>query len=155
MSLDVFKLDGRVALITGGNRGLGFAMARALAEAGADIVVTSRQKERALESAANLAETTGRHTLGLAVDVTDAEQIESMVHSVIKEFGRIDILVNNSGINVRKPVEELDEASWDLVQNTNLKAPFLCSRAAARYMKVQRYGRIINLSSMMGLIALP
>jgi NAD(P)-dependent dehydrogenase (short-subunit alcohol dehydrogenase family) len=155
MSLDIFKLDGRVALITGGNRGLGFAMAQALAEAGADVVVTSRQKERALESAANLAETTGRHTLGLAVDVTDAEQIESMVHSVINEFGRIDILVNNSGINVRKPVEELDEASWDLVQNTNLKAPFLCSRAAARYMKKQQHGRVINISSMLGLVALP
>lgn len=155
MSLDVFKLDGRVALITGGNRGLGFAMAKALAEAGADVVVTSRQKERARESAAHLAEITKRHTLGLAVDVTNAEQIESMVHAVMKEFGRIDILVNNAGINVRKPIEELDEVSWDLVQDTNLKAPFLCSRAAARYMKEQHYGRVINVSSMMGLVGLP
>ena len=155
MSLDVFKLDGRVALITGGNRGLGFAMAKALAEAGADVVVTSRQKERALEAAAHLAETTQRHTLGLAVDVTNIEQIESMVHAVVKEFGHIDILVNNAGINVRKPVEELDEVSWDLVQDTNLKAPFLCSRAAARYMKEQHYGRVINVSSMLGLVALP
>ena len=155
MSLDAFKLDGRVALITGGNRGLGFAMAKALAEAGADVVVTSRQKERALESAAHLAETTKRHTLGLAVDVTNAEQIESMVHAVVKEFGRIDILVNNAGINVRKPVEELDEVSWGLVQDTNLKAPFLCSRAAARFMKEQHYGRVINVSSMLGLVALP
>jgi len=78
-----------------------------------------------------------------------------MVHSVVKEFGRIDILVNNAGINVRKPVEELDEVSWDLVQDTNLKAPFLCSRAAASYMKEQHYGRVINVSSMMGLVALP
>ena len=132
MSLDVFKLDGRVALITGGSRGLGFVMAKALAEAGADVVVTSRQKEKALESAAHLAEITKRRTLGLAVDVTNVEQIEAMVHAVVKEFGRIDILVNNAGINVRKPVEELDEVSWDLVQDTNLKAPFLCSRAAAR-----------------------
>lgn len=155
MSLDVFKLDGRVALITGGNRGLGFAMAQALAEAGANVVVTSRQEERALESAAAIAGATGQPTMGLTVDVTDAEQIETMIQSVMKEFGRIDILVNNAGINIRKPVEELDEASWDLVQDTNLKAPFLCSRAAARYMKQQRYGRIINLSSMMGLVALP
>src|SRR5947209_720918 len=155
MSLDVFKLDGRVALITGGNRGLGFSMAKALAEAGADVVVTSRQKERALESAAHLAEVTKRHTLGLAVDVTNAEQIESMVYAAVKEFGRIDILVNNAGINIRKPVEELDEASWDLVQDTNLKAPFLCARAAARYMKEQHYGRVINVSSMLGLVALP
>ncbi len=155
MSLDVFKLDGRVALITGGNRGLGFAMAQALAEAGANVVVTSRHEERAVESAAALAGATGQRTMGLVVDVTSAEQIESMVSDVVKEFGRIDILVNNAGINIRKPVEELDEASWDLVQHTNLKAPFLCSRAAARYMKEQRYGRIINISSMLGLVALP
>ena len=155
MSLDVFKLDGRVALITGGNRGLGFAMAQALAEAGADVVVTSRQKEKALESAAHLAQITKRRTLGLAVDVTNVEQIEAMVHAVVKEFGRIDILVNNAGINVRKPVEELDEVSWDLVQDTNLKAPFLCSRAAARFMKERHYGRVINVSSMLGLVGLP
>jgi NAD(P)-dependent dehydrogenase (short-subunit alcohol dehydrogenase family) len=155
MSLDVFKLDGRVALITGGNRGLGFAMAQALAEAGANVVVTSRQEKRAMESAATLAGITGQLTMGIAVDITDAEQIESMIETVVKEFGRIDILVNNAGINIRKLVEELDEASWDLIHDTNLKAPFLCSRAAARHMKEQRYGRIINLSSMMGLIALP
>jgi NAD(P)-dependent dehydrogenase (short-subunit alcohol dehydrogenase family) len=155
MSLDIFKLDGRVALITGGNRGLGFAMAQALAEAGADVVVTSRQQEKAKESAATLARATGRHALGLAVDVTHAEQVESMVQAVVKEFGRIDILINNAGINIRKPIEEFDEVSWDLVQDTNLKAPFLCSRAVARYMKEQRYGRVINVSSMLGIVALP
>jgi len=155
MSLDIFKLHGRVALVTGGNRGLGFAMARALAEAGASVVVTSRQEERAVKSAEALSETTGQRSMGLAVDVTDAAQIESMIQSVVQEFGRIDILVNNAGINIRKPVEEFDEVSWDLVQDTNLKAPFLCSRAAARYMKEQRYGRIINLSSMLGKVALP
>jgi NAD(P)-dependent dehydrogenase (short-subunit alcohol dehydrogenase family) len=155
MSLDVFKLEGRVALITGGNRGLGFAMAKALAEAGASVIVTSRQEERAMKSATTLAEITGQHTMGIAVDMTETAQIETMIQSVVKEFGRIDILVNNAGINIRKPVEELDEASWDLIQDTNLKAPFLCSRVAARYMKEQRYGRIINLSSMLGLVALP
>ncbi|MGZ3611877.1 MAG: SDR family NAD(P)-dependent oxidoreductase [Ktedonobacteraceae bacterium] len=155
MSLDIFKLDGRVALITGGNRGLGFAMAKALGEAGASVIVTSRQEDRAMKSATNLAEITGQRTMGIAVDVADAAQIESMIETVVKKFGRIDILVNNAGINIRKPVEELDEVSWDLVQNTNLKAPFLCSRAAVRFMKEQRYGRIINLSSMLGQVALP
>ena len=155
MPLDVFKLDGRVALIKGGNRGLGFAMAKALAEAGASVVVTSRQEDRAVQSALTLAKITGQRTMGLVVDVTDAEQIESMIQFVVKEFGHIDILVNNAGTNIRKPIEEFDEASWDLVQDTNLKAPFLCSRAAARYMKEQHYGRIINLSSMLGLVALP
>ena len=155
MSLDLFKLDGRVALVTGGNRGLGFEMAKALAEAGADVVVTSRQIEKAQASAATLAEATRRRALGLAVDVTEAQQVEAMIQSVIQEFGHIDILVNNAGINIRKPVEEFDEASWDLVQNTNLKAPFLCARAVAPYMKKQQYGRIINLSSMLGLTGLP
>src|SRR6266536_1513138 len=155
MSLDVFKLDGRVALITGGNRGLGFAMAKALAEAGADVVLTSRKSEKARESAAAIAEATGRRALGLTVDVTDAQQVESMVQSTLQALGRIDILVNNAGVNVRKPIEEFDEASWDLVQNTNLKAPFLCARAVARSMKAQRYGRVVNVASMLGLTALP
>lgn len=155
MYLDMFKLAGRVALITGGNRGLGFVMAQALAEAGADVVVTSRQTGKAEESAAAIVEATGRRALGLTVDVTDAQQVEAMVQSVIQAFGRIDILVNNAGINIRKPVEEFDEASWDLVQDTNLKAPFLCARAVARHMKEQQYGRVINVSSMLGLVALP
>jgi NAD(P)-dependent dehydrogenase (short-subunit alcohol dehydrogenase family) len=155
MYLDKFKLDGRVALITGGNRGLGFVMARALAEAGADVAVTSRQIGKAQESAAAIAEATRRRAIGLTVDVTDAQQVETMVQSTIQAFGRIDILVNNAGVNIRKPVEEFDETSWDLVQNTNLKAPFLCARAVARHMKEQQYGRVINVSSMLGLVALP
>jgi NAD(P)-dependent dehydrogenase (short-subunit alcohol dehydrogenase family) len=155
MSLDVFKLDGRIALITGGNRGLGFAMAKALANAGASVVVTSRQEDRAKKSATTLAEITGQRTMGIAADITDTAQIETMIQSVVKEFGRIDILVNNAGINIRKPVEDLDEMSWDLVQDTNLKAPFLCSRAVVHYMKEQRYGRIINISSMIGMVGLP
>src|SRR6266568_4156152 len=96
MSLELFKLDGRVALITGGNRGLGFVMAKALAEAGADVVVTSRQLENAQKSAATLMEVTGQRALGLAVDVTEAQQVETMVQSVIQAFGHIDILVNNA-----------------------------------------------------------
>ena len=84
MGLEVFKLDGRVALITGGNRGLGLVMARSLAEAGADVVVTSRQKERAEESAAAIAQATGRRALGLAVDVTNAAQVENMVQTVLQ-----------------------------------------------------------------------
>lgn len=154
MSLDVFKLDGRIALVTGGNRGLGFAMSRAIAEAGADVVVTSRQLEKAQASAAELAYITGRRTLGLEVDVTDAQQVKNMIDAIMQEFGHIDILVNNAGINIRRPLEEFDEASWDQVQNTNLKAPFLCSRAVAPYMKQQRSGRIINVASMLALTGL-
>lgn len=155
MALEMFQLDGRVALITGGTQGLGLAMARALAQAGADIIVTSRDQEKARQSAANLAAETGCRVVGLAVDVTDAQAIERMVEAALEAFGRIDILVNNAGINIRKPLEEFDEASWDLVQGTNLKAPFLCARAVARHMKKQGSGRIINLASMLGQVALP
>src|SRR5438105_1941630 len=154
MSIDIFQLDSRVALITGGNRGLGFVMAKALAGAGADVVVTSRQLEKARQSAGAIAAATGRRAMGLAVDVTDAQQVEAMVQSIISAFGRIDILINNAGINIRKPIEEPDEASWDLVQDTNLKAPFLCARAVAPYMKGQRYGRVINLACILALTAL-
>lgn len=155
MSLDVFKLDGKVALVTGGSQGLGQVIARALAEAGADVAITSRQLEKAQKSARSIAEATGRRALGLEVEVTNAQQVEAMVQAVLKEYGHIDILVNNAGINIRKPIEEFDEESWDRVQQTNLKAPFLCARAIAPYMKKQRSGRVINVASMLGLAALP
>lgn len=154
MALDIFRLDGRVALVTGGTRGLGLAMAQALAQAGADIVVTSREQEKAQHCADTLAASTGRRALGLKVDITETRQIDAMVEAASAAFGRIDILVNNAGINIRKPVEEFDEASWDLVQQTNLKAPFLCARAVVPHMKRQGAGRIINLASMLGLVGL-
>lgn len=155
MILDVFKLDGRVALVTGGSQGLGLVMAKALAEAGADVAVVSRQEEKARKSAAAIAEATGRHTLGLVADVTNAQQVEAMVQAVVKQFGRLDILINCAGINIRKPIEEFDEESWDRVQAANLKAPYLCARAVAPIMKAQRYGRVINVASMLGMTALP
>jgi NAD(P)-dependent dehydrogenase (short-subunit alcohol dehydrogenase family) len=154
MSLDVFKLDGRVALVTGSSQGLGLEMARALAEAGADVVVTSRQLEKAQKSAAAIAEATGRRALGLAVEVTEPRQIEQAVQQVLQEFGQIDILINNAGINIRKPIEEFDEESWDKIQSTNLKAPFLFARAVVPHMKQRRSGRIINIASMLGLVGL-
>jgi NAD(P)-dependent dehydrogenase (short-subunit alcohol dehydrogenase family) len=150
-----FRLDGRVALVTGGNRGLGLAMAKALAEAGASVALTSRDEERAQEAARSIGQSTGQSAQGYALDVTNASQVESVVQAVAEHFGKIDILINNAGINVRKPVEEFDEASWDLVQGANLKGPYLCARAVVKRMKEQRWGRIINLASMLGLVGLP
>ena len=155
MALDIFRLDGRVALVTGGTQGLGLAMAQALAQAGADIVVTSREQEKAQRCADTLAASTGHRALGLKVDITETRQIDAMVEAASAAFGRIDILVNNAGINIRKPAEEFDEASWDLVQQTNLKAPFLCARAVVPHMRKQGAGRIINLASMLGQVGLP
>jgi NAD(P)-dependent dehydrogenase (short-subunit alcohol dehydrogenase family) len=155
MALESFSLDGRVALVTGGNRGLGLVMARAFAEAGAAVAVVSRQEAQAQQAAAEVAEKFGRRTLGIGADVTRAADVQRAVDAVVAEFGRLDILVNNAGVNIRKPIEEFDEESWDLVQDTNLKAPYLCARAVAPHMKKQRYGRVINIGSMLGLSALP
>lgn len=155
MGLESFGLDGRVALVTGGNRGLGLVMATALADAGADVAIVSRQQSSAEASAAQLAEKSGRRTLGIGADVTKADDVERAVSAVVEEFGKLDILVNNAGVNIRKPIEEFDEESWDLVQSTNLKGPYLVSRAVAPRMKAQGYGRVINIASMLGMSALP
>ncbi|MFD0682747.1 MULTISPECIES: SDR family NAD(P)-dependent oxidoreductase [unclassified Paenibacillus] len=155
MSLDKFKLDGRVALITGGCQGLGLVFAKALAEAGATVAVTSRDEAKAAEGARQIREETGGQAIGVAVDVTNGGQVSRMAEETAQALGRIDILINNAGINVRKPILDYDEDSWDLVQSTNLKAPFLCAKAVVPYMIKQQYGRIINLSSMLGTVALP
>lgn len=155
MGVESFRLDGRVALITGGSRGLGLVMAKALAQVGADVVVVSRQQPNAEEAAAGIAEATGRRALGLGADVTSADEVESMVVRAIEAFGHLDILINNAGVNIRKPIEDFDEESWDLVQATNLKGPFLCARAVGQHMKARGSGKVINLGSMLGFSALP
>ncbi len=153
--LDQFRLDGKVAVVTGGSRGLGRAIADALASAGADVALSSRQLEGAERAAEVIAKTTGRKTLAMAVDVTARHDVEQMIGDVMKTLGRIDILVNNAGVNIRGPIEELTEADWDTVVDTNLKGPWLCCRAVAPVMKAQKWGRVINVSSMLGEISLP
>ncbi|REE93135.1 gluconate 5-dehydrogenase [Paenibacillus taihuensis] len=152
---ELFQLSGKVAIITGGTGGLGIVMAQTLAEAGAAVVITSRSEARAAETAAQLSAATGRELIGLEAELTDAAQVEQVVQTVKDRYGRIDILINNAGINIRKPIESYDESSWDQVMGTNLKAPFLCARAVTPIMKEQRSGRIINVASMLGLVGLP
>lgn len=155
MSLDLFRLDGRVALITGASKGLGKAIAEGLAAAGADVVLVSRNLEAVRQVAEEIGNKTGRRTLGLAADVTVASQVEAMVQEAIGTLGGIDILINNAGINVRKPITEFTEAEWHRVVETNLTGPFLCCRAVARHMIERRSGCVINLGSTMGEVALP
>jgi NAD(P)-dependent dehydrogenase (short-subunit alcohol dehydrogenase family) len=150
-----FRLDGRVALVTGGSRGLGRAIALALASAGADLALTARQAETAEKAAGEIAGSTGRKTVALAVDVTSKASVNRMVEEANRAFGRIDILVNNAGVNIRGPIEELSEDDWDAVVDTNLKGPWLCCRAVAPVMKAGKWGRVINVSSMLGEISLP
>jgi len=153
--LDSFRLDGKVALVTGGSRGLGHVIAQALSSAGAVVTLSARTAEPAQRAAETIANATGRHVVGLAADVTAAANVESLVERVLQSFGRIDILVNNAGINIRGPIEELREDDWDAVIDTNLKGPWLCCRAVAPAMKRQKWGRVINVSSMLGEISLP
>src|SRR4029078_7753583 len=127
--IDRFRLDGKVALVTGGARGLGKTMATALAEAGATIALAGRSKAACQDAATAIPNATGRKALAFAADVTKIADVEQLANDVEGELGQIDILVNNAGINIRGPIQQLTEADWDAVVDTNLKRPFLCARA--------------------------
>jgi NAD(P)-dependent dehydrogenase (short-subunit alcohol dehydrogenase family) len=152
--LDTFRIDGKVALITGGARGLGRVMAEALASAGARVALTARSLDAAQHASAEI-QKLGAKTLPLAADITRAEDVNAIVDQTLQSFGALDILVNNAGINIRGPIEQLQESDWDLVLDTNLKGPWLVCRAAAAAMKRQKWGRVINVSSMLAEISLP
>ncbi|MFQ6112138.1 MAG: SDR family NAD(P)-dependent oxidoreductase, partial [Nitrospinota bacterium] len=154
MALADFNLDGRVALITGGGSGLGKAMASALAEAGADVIIASRNMER-LERAAEELKASGRRVLPLQVDITDAASVRAMAERALGQMGRVDILVNNSGIGGEKRFTEMDEAHWDMVLHTNLRGAFLVSRALAEDMMGRGWGRIINVASVLASVGMP
>ena len=145
-----FDLTGRVAIVTGGNGGIGLGMARGLAEAGADIAVVGRNDEKSNAAVAEL-RTLGVKAISVATDVTDKAQVAAMVARVANELGRIDILVNNAGINIRKPPQALELEEWDSVIKTNLTSAFLCSRAVHPAMKAAGGGKIINIGSMMSI----
>jgi NAD(P)-dependent dehydrogenase (short-subunit alcohol dehydrogenase family) len=154
-AMERFRLDGRVAVVTGGVRGLGKVMAEALADAGASVAVTARDHQNAERVARELAIASGHPTLGLGVEVASKTSVEAMVARVVEHWGRLDILVNNAGINIRRPIEQLDESEWDQVIDTNLKGAWLCCQAVYPEMKKRRWGRVINLSSMLAEVALP
>jgi len=154
-ALDLFRLHGRTALITGGARGLGLVMAEALAEAGAAVCLTSRSDGAAQAAAATLSAATGARVVGVTASLVSTAAVSQLVRDVEAAIGHVDILVNNAGINIRGNVGDLTEADWDTVMDANLKAPFLVSRAFGPAMCEKRWGRIITLSSMLGTIALP
>ena len=147
MNEKLFDLRGKVAIVTGTSRGLGQYLARALARAGADLVITSREPN-SLKSFQQEIETLGRKALPLGLDVRDHESIQSMVAAAISHYGKVDILVNNAGCNVRKPALEISWEDWNLVIDTNLRGTFFVSQAVARHMVPREYGRIINIGSV-------
>lgn len=150
MSHNLFDLTGKVAIVTGASRGLGQYFARALARAGADLVITSRDAASLVEFQAEI-EALGRRAVPLALDVTNLESIHSMVAAAEEAYGQIDILVNNAGCNVRKPATEITWDDWKLVLDTNLRGTFFVAQAVAKKMIPRGYGRIINIGSVTSL----
>ena len=150
MPASPFDLTGKVAIITGVNGGIGLGMARGLARAGAAIAIVGRNEEKS-NAAATEIEQLGAKVLALAVDVTDQAAVEKMVETTEAKFGRIDILINNAGINIRNPVHTLTLQDWSRVIDTNLTSAFLCAQAVHPVMKRQGGGKIINTGSMMSI----
>ncbi len=150
MTPQPFDLAGKVAIVTGGNGGIGLGMARGLAEAGAAIAVVGRNEAKSTAAAAEL-RARGVKAIPVTADVTDQAAVADMVARTLRELGRIDILVNNAGINIRKAPHTLDPAEWDTVIRTNLTSAFLCSQAVHPAMKQEGRGKIINIGSMMSI----
>jgi NAD(P)-dependent dehydrogenase (short-subunit alcohol dehydrogenase family) len=147
MSDNLFDLSGKVAIVTGASRGLGQYFGRALATAGADLVITSRSLETLAPFQKEI-ESMGRRALPLQLDVRDFDSIQQMVEEAWRHYGQIEILVNNAGCNVRKPSVEVTWDDWNLVLDTNLRGTFFVAQAVARKMIPRRYGKIINIGSV-------
>ncbi len=147
MSLKEFDLSGRTALVTGCSRGLGQVFARALAEAGADLIVTARTAESLSEFKSEI-ELLGRNCVTLPCDVRDKQSIDDMVAQALASVDKIDILVNNAGCNVRKPALEVTWDDWNLILDTNLRGTFFVSQGIAKSMIANGYGRIVNIGSL-------
>lgn len=151
----MFDLTGQYAVVTGGSRGLGREMATALAECGAEVLICSRRGVEAEETAAKISAETGRRVRGIEADVTVPEDVGRLVEAALGEAGRIDILINNAGSGLRKPLLELADEEWSRIIRVCLDAPFFVARAVAPRMLKAGFGRIINISSSLGAIALP
>ena len=153
MNLDLFDLTGKVALVTGASKGLGKALARGLAKAGADLALCARNLDE-LQQTKNEIEQLGVRAEIFQMDVLNKGSIQKAVLSALGTFKQIDILVNNAGINVRKPVLEIQEAEWDQVLNTNLKGYFLVAQAVVPNMIERQKGKVINMASILGAVGL-
>ncbi len=149
-----WDLSGKVALVTGASRGIGAAAALALAGAGCDVVLASRDKA-ALEQVAGRVEALGRRAVVHPIDLQRLDGIPALFEHAVQGLGRLDILINNAGTNIRRPAVECTEVDWDTVVNLNLRAAFFCARAAGRIMVPQRSGKVVTISSIAGRVGLP
>ena len=149
-----FDLTGKAAIITGGSKGLGEAMAAGLASAGADVMLVSRNQDQADETAQRIAADFGHKAVGFQADVTDPANVEAMTTAAMAQFGKIDILINSAGINIRGAIDEVSLDDFRLVQSINVDGSWLCARAVTPNMKSGGGGKIINMASTLGLIGL-
>lgn len=152
--MKLFDLTGKVAIVTGGSKGLGQAMAAGLASAGASVVVTSRHEDESVAVAEAIAGEYGGQTLGLKADVVNETECHTAVERALSQFGQVDILVNNAGVNIRGAIDELTYEQFREVQQVNVDGLWLMSRAVVPHMKQAAYGRIINLASTLGVVGL-
>lgn len=143
------ELTGKVALVTGSAQGIGRAIARLLAENGADVVISDINLEKAQETAKEI-QAIGRRSLAIKANVADLSDVERMMETIIEQFGRIDILVNNAGITRDRLILRMTEEDWDAVLDVNLKGTFNCTKAAIRYMAKHKSGKIVNIASVSG-----
>lgn len=154
MKLPMFDLTGKVVIVTGGYQGIGRGIAEGLAEAGSDVVICARNYDRCVDACSEI-EKLGVKTLPVRCDISKTEEVKNLVSESVKEMGRIDILVNNAGVGgSEKPVIEMSDEDWDHAVNIDLRGAFLCSREAAKEMIKQGGGKIINVSSIAGFIAM-
>jgi NAD(P)-dependent dehydrogenase (short-subunit alcohol dehydrogenase family) len=151
--LKMFDLTGKVALVTGGSKGLGKAMARGLAEVGADIVISSRHENELKPALAEILQDTGRKGRYFVADMTNRADVDRLAKDAVAAFGRIDILINNAGTNVPQPIDEIRDEDWDSVMEINLHAVMRLTRALVPQMKARKWGRIVHISSVMGLVS--
>ena len=147
----LFDLSGRVALVTGGSKGLGKAMARAFVDAGADVVICSRHQDELMAAAAELAAGSSARVEWISADVADRRQADHLAEAVLSRMGRVDILVNNAGSNVPQSIDEITDETWDHILELNLSSCMRLTRAVVPQMKERRWGRIIHISSVLGL----
>jgi gluconate 5-dehydrogenase len=149
-----FNLSGKTAIITGGSKGLGLAMAAGLASAGANIMLVNRNADEGATAARMLSEDFGAKATSFAADITSAAQTEAMVQAAIETFGKIDILINSAGINIRGAIDEVTPEDFNKVMEVNVNGTWLCCRAVTPHMKKNGSGKIINLASTLGLVGL-
>lgn len=150
-----FDLSGKSAVITGGSKGLGLAMAAGLASAGASIMLVNRNAAEGIKAAREITAEYGVKAISFGADITDHNQTEAMAKVAIETFGQIDILINSAGINIRGPIDEVTPADFNKVMDVNVNGTWLCSRALVPHMKGRGYGKIINLASTLGLVGVP